>query len=203
MGVATVFVGLRMTLMSLGPGFWQAGKELLIVVLALTLGRITGRLLHLQKLSNKLGQYAKDKISQSQTNDARDVGEGFVTCTLLFCVGPMAILGALQDGLEGKWQTLGIKALMDGFATMAFVTTFGWGAILAVIPVVAYQGTITLCARWLATFLRDHALIDAVTATGGLLVFCIALIILELKKIELADYLPSLVFAPLLAWLWK
>jgi len=203
MGVATVFVGLRMTVMSLGPSFWLAGKQLLIVVLAMMLGRITGRLLRLQQCSNKLGQYAKEKISQSQGQEERRLAEGFVTCTVLFCVGPMAILGALQDGLEGKWHTLGIKALMDGFATMAFVTTFGWGVMLAVIPVVAYQGTITLCAQWLAPFLRDHALGDAVTATGGLLVFCIALIILEIKKIELADYLPSLLFAPLLAWLWK
>lgn len=203
MGVATVFVGLRMTVMSLGPTFWLAGKQLIIVVLALMLGRITGRLLRLQRLSNRLGQYAKEKISQSQGPEARRVGEGFITCTLLFCVGPMAILGALQDGLEGKWHTLGIKALMDGFATTAFVTTFGWGVILAIIPVVAYQGTITLCAQGLAPFLRDHALIDAVTVTGGLLIFCIALIILEIKKIELANYLPSLVFAPLLAWLWK
>ena len=203
MGVATVFIGLRMTLMSLGPNFWLAGKQLIIVVLALMLGRIAGRLLGLQRLSNKLGAFAKENISQSQGQAGTRFAEGFVTCTLLFCVGPMAILGALQDGLEGKWHALGIKALMDGFATMAFVTTFGWGVILAVIPVVAYQGTITLCAQWLAPFLRDHALIDAVTATGGLLIFCIALIILEIKKIELSNYLPSLLFAPLLAWLWK
>jgi hypothetical protein len=203
MGIATVFVGLRMTLMSLGPDFWNAGRQLIIVVLALILGRISGRLLHLQKFSNRMGQYAKEKISQSHTTASSRFAEGFVTCTILFCVGPMAILGALQDGLDGKWQTLGIKALMDGFATMAFVTTFGAGAILAVIPVIAYQGTITLGARLLAPFLRDHALVDAVTATGGLLVFCIALIILEIKKIELADYLPSLLFAPLLSWLWR
>jgi len=203
MGVATVFVGLRMTLMSLGPSFWWAGKQLLIVVLALMAGRIIGRLLRLQQGSNKLGQYAKERISQSQSQEGRRLAEGFVTCTVLFCVGPMAILGALQDGLEGKWHALGIKALMDGFATMAFVTTFGWGVMLSVIPVVAYQGTITLCAQWLAPFLRDHALIDAVTATGGLLIFCVALIVLEIKKIALADYLPSLLVAPLLAWLWK
>ena len=203
MGVATVFIGLRMTVLSLGPSFWLAGKQLIIVLLALMLGRMVGRLIGLQRLSNKLGQYAKEKISQSQGPAGRSLAEGFITCTLLFCVGPMAVLGALQDGLEGKWHALAIKALMDGFATMAFVTTFGWGVILAVIPVVAYQGTITLCAQWIAPFLRDHALIDAVTATGGLLIFCIALIILEIKKVELADYLPSLLFAPLLAWLWK
>src|SRR5262249_31214939 len=125
-----------------------------------------------------------------------------ITCSLLFCVGPMAILGALQDGLDGKYQTLAVKALMDGLATMAFVTTFGWGAMLSVVPVVAYQGTITLGARLLAPFLERQALLDSVNATGGMLVFCIALVILEIKKVELADYLPSLLVAPLLAWAW-
>jgi uncharacterized membrane protein YqgA involved in biofilm formation len=92
---------------------------------------------------------------------------------------------------------------MDGLATMAFVTTFGWGVMLSVIPVVAYQGTITLSARFLGSLLEERGLIDSLNATGGMLVFCIALVILELKKIELADYLPSLAFAPLLTWLLK
>jgi uncharacterized membrane protein YqgA involved in biofilm formation len=86
---------------------------------------------------------------------------------------------------------------------MAFVATFGWGVILAVIPVVAYQGTITLCARLLAPYLQSNALIDSINATGGLLVFSIALVILEIKRVDLADYLPSLAYAPLLTWLWR
>jgi uncharacterized membrane protein YqgA involved in biofilm formation len=174
-----------------------------VILLALFLGRAVGRLLHIQKGLNRLGQYAKQKLSQIPPDAQGRFSEGFVTCTILFCVGPIAILGSIQDGLEGKWQTLGIKAVMDGLATMAFVSTFGWGAILSVVPVVAYQGTLTLCARLVAPFLQDHALIDSINATGGLLVFCIALIILEFKKIELADYLPSLFVAPVLTWFWK
>ncbi len=145
--------------------------------------------------------YAKEKFSRASATSSRRLSEGFITCTLLFCVGPIAIVGALQDGLEGKWETLAIKAVMDGLATMAFVTTFGWGVMLSVIPVVAYQGTITLSARFLGPLLEERGLIDSLNATGGMLVFCIALVILELKKIELADYLPSLAFAPLLTWL--
>jgi len=80
---------------------------------------------------------------------------------------------------------------------------FGWSAIVAAIPVVAYQGTVSLVAKSLFPFLEKHGLLDSVNATGGLLVFCIALVILELKKIELADYLPSLAFAPVIAWLWR
>ena len=203
LGVLTVFVGLKLTLTSLSGSFGSVMKQLGIVVLALTLGRMTGRLLHLQKFLNGLGRYAKERYTRTDINSPQRLSEGFITCTLLFCVGPMAIIGAAQDGLEGHWQTLGIKALMDGLATMAFVTTFGWGVMLSVIPVVAYQGTITLGARFLAPYLQDLPLMASVNATGGLLVFCIALIILELKKIELADYLPSLAFAPLLTWWWR
>jgi uncharacterized protein len=206
LGVLVIFVGLKTTWTSLGGGFWLVLKQLAIVILALTLGRLTGRLLHLQKSLNFLGQYAKERFAKAGTDKSQRWSEGFITCTILFCVGPMAILGAIQDGLSGHWQTLGAKAVMDGLATMAFVGTFGWGAILAVVPVVAYQGTISLAAKSLAPFFQDPAnapLLAALNATGGLLVFCIALIILELKKIELADYLPSLAWAPFLAWLWK
>jgi uncharacterized membrane protein YqgA involved in biofilm formation len=115
----------------------------------------------------------------------------------------MATLGAVLDGLCGRWQVLGAKALVDGLATMAFVGTFGWSAICSVIPVVAYQGSLALGAKFLAPFVQEPALMMSINATGGLLVFCIAMIILELKKIEVADYLPSLAFAPLITWFWR
>src|SRR5207247_6702019 len=121
-------------------------------------------LLHVQKALNRRGQYAKQRFNRSNPDQSQRWSEGFITCTILFCVGPMAILGSLHDGLTGKWQTLGAKALMDGLATMAFVGTFGWGAILAVVPVVAYQGTITLAARFLAPWLENAALMNAVNA---------------------------------------
>jgi uncharacterized membrane protein YqgA involved in biofilm formation len=203
LGVLVIFIGLKTTWTSLGGGLGTVVKQVTIVVLALTLGRLTGRLLHLQKGLNRLGQYAKERFSKAGPDQPHRWSEGFITCTILYCVGPMAILGSVQDGLDGKWQTLGAKALMDGLATMAFVGMFGWGAILSVVPVVAYQGSITLAARFAAPWLNDPVLMNSVNATGGLLVFCIALIILELKKIELADYLPSLVWAPLITWVWR
>jgi hypothetical protein len=206
LGVLVVFVGLKTTWTSLGGGLGPVAKQMIIVILALTLGRLTGRWLRLQKRLNALGQYARERFAKAGSDKAQRWSEGFITCTILFCVGPMAIVGAIQDGLDGRWQTLGAKAVMDGLATMAFVGTFGWGAMLAVVPVVAYQGTISLAARTLAPFFHDPAnapLLQALNATGGLLVFCIALIILELKRIELADYLPSLAWAPFLAWVWK
>jgi hypothetical protein len=203
LGVATVYVGLRLTWLSLGGGFWSVLKQLTIVVLALTLGRLVGRLLRLQAGANRLGQYARDKLAHARPDNPQRFGEGFLTCTIVFCLGPLAILGALQDGLGGHWQTLAVKAVMDGLATMAFVASFGWGVVVSAIPVISFQGTITLGARLLEPYLRQPEWVDSIHATGGLLVFCVALIVLELRKIEVIDYLPSLAFAPLLTWLWK
>ena len=92
---------------------------------------------------------------------------------------------------------------MDALAAMAFVSVFGWGVMLAAIPVVAFQGTIYLLVRSLEPMLESHGLVDSILATNGLLIFCVSLIILNLKKIELTDYLPSLAIAPLITWLWK
>jgi hypothetical protein len=203
LGVFTVYVGLSTTWQALHGGFVAGLKQLGIALLALTLGNLTGKLLRFQTSLNRLGQYARRQFSGTRPDTPNRFSEGFLTCSILFCVGPIAVLGSLQDGLSGNWRTLGIKAVMDGLATMAFVTTFGWGVMLSVVPVVAYQGTITLLARFLQPYLENQAVLDSINVTGGLLVFSIALIILELKKVPLADYLPSLVWAPFLTWLLR
>jgi uncharacterized membrane protein YqgA involved in biofilm formation len=167
------------------------------------LGNLVGKLLRIQKGVNWLGQYAAKRLGNADPAKPNRISEGFIAATLLFCVGPMAILGALQDGMDGRWQTLGVKALMDGLATMALVSTMGWGVMLAALPVVAYQGTITLSAKWIGPWLQQNSLMDSVNAVGGMLVFCLALIILEVRKVQVADYLPALAIAPLLTWWWR
>ena len=204
LGVFTVFYGLRLTWLSLNGMFLQVTKQLLIVVLALILGKMVGRLLRLQSLSNYLGHQAREHISALKPADSRQWSEGFKTCAALFCAAPLGILGSVQDSLSGYYYPLAVKAVMDGLATMGFISLFGWGAMLAALPVLVFQGTITLvCAQYLKPFLEAHSLVDPVNATGGLLVFSVALVILQLKKIELADYLPSLALAPLLAWAFR
>jgi uncharacterized membrane protein YqgA involved in biofilm formation len=203
LGIFTVYVGLKMAWENINGSFGSVLKQIAIVLVSLVIGNLIGKLLCLQKGVSYLGRIATEKFASADTSKPNRFAEGFITCTLLFCVGPMAILGALEDGLQGKWQTLGIKAVMDGLATMAFVSSFGWGVILAVVPVVAYQGTITLLATHADSFLRNYGLIPSISATGGLLVSCIALIILEIRRVPLADYMPSLAVAPLLTWLWK
>src|SRR5260370_40644636 len=101
LGVFTVYVGLKMTLSGLGGGFWLVVEQMVILVLALTLGRMTGRLLHLQKFLNRLGQYAKEKFSRASATSSRRLSEGFITCTLLFSVVPTPIVAALPPRLHG------------------------------------------------------------------------------------------------------
>ena len=104
--------------------------------------------------------------------------------------------------MTGDWGPLAVKMVMDGLAAMGFVSVFGWGVALSAIPVFAYQGTLTLAVHRLEPFLTEHHLISSVNAVGGLLVFCVALVILELKKFELGDYLPSLAMAPVVSWVF-
>ncbi|MCX6930163.1 MAG: DUF554 family protein [Verrucomicrobia bacterium] len=204
LGVFAVFYGLRLTWISLNGTYMQILRQILIVVIALMLGKITGRLLHLQKMSNHLGRQARKRISTTKPADPSRMSDGFKTCAALFCAAPLGILGSVQDGLSGYYYSLAVKAVMDGLATMGLISLFGWGMILAALPVLVVQGTITLlCMQFLKPFLEAHNLVDPMNATGGLLVFSVALVILGLKKIELADYLPSLIFAPVLAWLFR
>jgi uncharacterized membrane protein YqgA involved in biofilm formation len=203
MGVLTIFIGLRLTWTTLANDTNHIPRQLLAVILSLMLGRLAGRLLRIQKNLNRLGQYASKRFAAARPDDPNRFNEGFVICALLFCAGPLGPIGAVQDGLMGYWEPLGIKMVMDGLAAMGFVSVFGWGVMLSALPVFVYQGTIALAVHNLEPFLTQHQLLDSVNAVGGLLVFCVALVVLELKKFELGDYLPSLVTAPLVTWLLR
>jgi uncharacterized membrane protein YqgA involved in biofilm formation len=203
MGVMTIVIGLHLTYSGLNGNAFQIFKQVVILVLALMLGKFVGKLLRIQSTLNRLGQSASQRFAAARPNDPNRVSEGFTVCALLFCAGPLGPIGAVQDGLMGYWQPLAIKMVMDGLAAMGFVCIFGWGVLLSAIPVFVYQGTITLAVHTLEPFLRTHNLLDSLSAIGGMLIFCVALIILELKKLELADYLPSMVMAPLITWVWR
>jgi hypothetical protein len=199
----TVFVGLRLTWMSFSGSFWQLARQFLILLFALSLGKIIGHLLGLQAVSNRLGRRARELIAESKPGAPALPGNGFKTCAILFCASPLGILGSVQDGLSQYDYPLVLKAAVDGLASFGFVSLFGWGCLLSALPVLAFQGALTLaCARLLEPMLLAHGLLNSVNAVGGLLVFSVALVMLGLKRIELADYLPSLVIAPLLTWAW-
>jgi uncharacterized membrane protein YqgA involved in biofilm formation len=206
LGAFTVFYGLQLTWRSLsldGPVHLIL-KQVAIVLLAVTFGKLTGRLSHLQKASNQLGQYARRLIEETRPEDPRRFSNGLNVCAILFCAAPLGLLGAVQDGLSGYFQPLAVKAVMDGLAMLGFVSLFGGGAMLSALPVFVFQGAITLaCTLYLEPFLRTHGLLESVNAAGGLIVCMVGLVIFELKRIELADYLPSLIVAPVIAWLWR
>jgi uncharacterized protein len=203
MGVITVYVGLRLTVMGLNGSVGHVFKQIAIMLLAMMLGKLIGQLLRIQSSLNRLGQHASQSFAKTRPEDPNRISDGFTLCTLLFCAGPLGPLGAVQDGLSGYWQPLAIKMVMDGLAAMGFVSIYGWGVVLSAIPVFIYQGTITLAVQRLEPFLHQHGLVDSVNVVGGMLIFSVALIILELKKIQLADYLPSLVVAPLITYFWR
>jgi uncharacterized protein len=202
----TIFYGLRLTWVSLNGPFVQILKQLLIVIVAMTLGKLAGRLLRLQQTSNAIGRWARERISAHKPGDPNQASEGFKICAALFCAAPLGILGAVQDGLTSPpyFYPLAVKGIIDGLAALGFVTLFGWGVLFAVVPVLAFQGTITiLCAHMFQPFLGERDLIASINAVGGLLVFSVALLMLGLKKIEVTDYLPSLIIAPLITACWR
>ena len=204
LGAATVFVGLRLTVGNLGGSFGQVLKQVGIILLALMLGNLLGKLLHLQKASNRIGNLTRDRMARATPQNAARFTDGFLVCSLLFCAAPLGILGSIHGGLQPDYfYPLAIKAVMDGLATMSFAMMFGWGVLLSAVPVLIFQGTITLiCANSLAPFLHAHGLTESVNATGGLLIFCVSLLIFEVRKVPVTDYLPSLIVAPLLtSWL--
>lgn len=201
LGLFAIYVGLGTTWQALHGPFLNLLKELGLLLIAMILGNFTGKLLRLQKSLNRLGRYARALMSAQTPGAQPDFNSAFVASVILYCLSPIAVVGALQDGLNGNWKTLAVKAVMDGLACLAFVRTLGWGVLVVVVPLVAWLGSITLSAQSLAPWLQQHALLDPLLATSGMIVFSIALVILNLKRIELADYLPSLLFAPLLAWL--
>lgn len=199
LGLATVVFGLRLTWFNINGSFRQVLWQLGIVLLAMILGKLTGKLLRLQKLSNRLGQFARERISGIKPGKPAVAADGVNVCAALFCAAPLGIIGAVSESLGGGPWPLLVKAAMDGLAAMGFVAMFGWAVVLSALPVLAFQGTVSLVVLQFAQpYLAAHQLADSVNATAGLLVFCVSLLIFEIRRVEMADYMPSLAWAPLL-----
>jgi uncharacterized membrane protein YqgA involved in biofilm formation len=211
LGIAAAAAGLRLCWVNLwADGFRDGLWQLALVLLAMILGKFTGRLLGLQSFSNRLGRFARERMAAVPAGRTPPPSEGLNVGAALFCAAPLGLYGAVAEGVAGGWLLVAalpllVKAAMDGLAAFGFVRLFGWGIGLAALPVLAFQGTIfLLVAEFAAPWLAAHQLTASVNATLGLLVFCVALVIFEVKRIALADYLPSLVFAPLLTlWLLR
>ena len=204
LGASTILFAFRLVWLNVNGTFASCLKQLFIAMLAVVLGNVLGKLLGLQKISNRVGRYATRLLSSAETNPSRKMADGFCACTILFWAAPLGLLGAVADGLSGYFYLLAVKGVMDGLAMASFVKMFGWPAVMSAIPVFALLGFLTLaCEIYALPFLNSHQLVDSVNAAAGLAACAVALVIFELRKVELANFLPSLAVAPLLAWLLK
>jgi uncharacterized membrane protein YqgA involved in biofilm formation len=166
----------------------------IIVMGAVLLGGIAGEAIGIERHLGRLGDAIQARFSGAGHSR---VSEGFVTASLLFCVGPLTIVGSIDDGLTGDWSTLGVKALLDGFASIAFAATLGWGVGIAAATVLVIQGAITLGAAPLDGVLGEGSeALAALTSAGGILIIGISLKLLELRDVKVGNYLPALLFAP-------
>jgi uncharacterized membrane protein YqgA involved in biofilm formation len=186
LGLVCLLIGLQMAMQT---------RNILIVLGALMMGAILGEALRIEDAFQRTGLLLQSALARGGSGL---FAEGFVTASLVFCVGPMAILGSIQDGLGGDFRLLAIKSMLDGFASIAFAASLGWGVLLSAVPILLYQGTITIFAHLLSSVLTEP-LIAEMTATGGLIIVGISFRLLNLKELRLANFLPALALAPLIA----
>jgi uncharacterized protein len=170
----------------------------LIVLGAMLIGGITGSLLRIEQRLEGAGAWMQLRFSRGEGEST--FVEGFVTASMVFCVGPLTFLGALSDGLGRGADQLFLKAVLDGFASIAFAASFGWGVAAAAIVVLVIQGLMTAVGALLGNVLPE-AHVTALGATGGVLLIGVALRLLKIKQIAVADLLPALIVAPLLVQL--
>lgn len=200
-----VLAGLNLTSLT-DKGFVAAAGQIgtfMIVIFAMLLGTISGSLAGIERRLESFGGWLQTRLSRgrNQSNAARErFITGYVDASLIFAIGPMAILGSIADGTDHNPNTLIIKAILDGFACIAFAASLGWGVAASSITVGVWQGFITIVAAFAGAFIPG-AMIAAITATGGVLMLAISIRLLGLKPIAVADMLPALAFAPLLTWL--
>ena len=204
LGVATIFAGIRLVEESLGVGFGTGMKRLLIALVAVVLGFWLGKLMRLQKLSNFLGRQAGRLIANARQNPPGRPVAGLTACVLLFGAAPLGWLGAAEDGFTGQCYLLAVKALMDALAMLGFVAIFGWPAALSAFPIFCLLGAVTWGVQKMAApFCMAHHVADSVTAATGVVACAVSLVIFEVRKVELANFLPAMAVAPVLEWLWR
>jgi len=192
----TVMAGLGLAVLLIGVQLALKSREPLIIIGSLIGGGILGELLRIEARLEGLGNRIGDRFQGSG-----QVAEGFVTASLLYCVGAMAIMGALQDGLGSRPDILYAKAALDGIASVALASTLGIGVLFSALPLLAYQGAITLSATF-AQQLLTPGVVQEMNAVGGLLIMAIALDLLGIKRIPVGNLLPAVFLAPPLVMLF-
>ncbi len=180
LGLAVLLVGLQLALQ---------GTQILLIICSLVVGGILGELIGIERRLRRMADRLQERFSSHGS-----IAEGFVTASLLYCVGAMAIMGALQDGVGDAPTILYAKAALDGIASIALTATLGVGVVLSIFPLLIYQGGITLLAGWAGNVMTDTAITE-MNGVGGLLIIAIALDLLDLKQLPVGNLLPAVFVA--------
>lgn len=194
LGLFTLAIGLAMALRIFTDPVAQPGDDLAVLG-ALLGGAVLGELLQLTERLDALGAWFQGRLARDGSPSR--IAEGFVTASLVFCIGPLTILGSIENGLTGEIRLLAIKSLLDGVASIAFAAALGPGVALSAITVFVAQGGIALAAAFFGSALDERAILG-ITATGGLILAAVALRLLDVKRVRVASFLPALLLAPLL-----
>lgn len=181
-GLAVVLIGLRAAFET---------DAILVVILSLAIGSALGELLGIENRLEQLGHFIESRLSK----ESKGVAKAFVSTSLLYCVGAMAIVGAMESGLTGNHQTLYAKSILDGIGSVLFASTLGIGVLFSAVSVFVYQGLITVSASCLKPFLLPE-IVSQMSAVGGLLIMAIGIDLLEIKRIKVGNMLPA-IFVPL------
>jgi uncharacterized protein len=183
-GLVTLLVGIQSFLRFDNP---------LVPLVSVILGLVVGELLGIEDGLKRFGDGLEKRFSRGES----PVSRAFVSTSLLFCVGPLTVIGSLEDGLRGDYDLLALKSALDFIAALTFASVLGWGVLLSAGTVLVVQGSLTLGAAFLDAVVTGP-MISATTATGGILIFGLGLGLLDLKEVRVANMLPALLFAPLL-----
>jgi uncharacterized membrane protein YqgA involved in biofilm formation len=197
---ATVISGMGLFTMAMGLQMFLNTENPLIVLGSLLIGTLLGEWWKIEDRLQNLGRFLEQRFSREGEDGSNTFVRGFLTASLLFCVGPMTILGSIQDGLTGDYNLLAVKSVLDGFASLAFASTLGVGVMFSTIVILVYQGGISLLAAQLNSIVTP-AMMNELTATGGVILLGLAISsLLEIKKIRVGNMLPGLAIAPLIVW---
>ena len=189
----TLSKGLALCVLMIGIQGIMKGENTLVTILSVVLGGLIGEVIDIDRGMQALGEWVQKKVNKDGTSS---VAEGFVSASLLFVVGAMAVVGSLQSGLARDHSTVFAKSILDGVSSVIFASTLGFGVLLSAIPVFIYQGGITLLAGLLSPLLSDIVIAE-MTAAGSVLIIGLSLNMLGLTKIKVANYLPA-IFLPIL-----
>lgn len=191
----TVTKGVALGVLLIGIQMALATQHLIVVLVSIVLGAVTGEIIGIEKYLERFATWLERRMKTKPGE--KGIAKGFVTATLIFCVGAMAIMGSLQSGLTGEHSILYAKSVLDGVTSLVLASTLGIGVALSALPLLIYQGGITLLASWIEPYIIEEAIVE-MKASGGLLILAIGLNMLEVTEIRVGNMLPAIFFAVIL-----